>query len=247
MSPPNSTSLNRLHDIRIPLAAAIAILAETTPPPSLTLTRYFYTFLSSTSPRRTGLPHFFMGNNVTSSSSSVARFSLTPSKYACLLEGVCCGLTHFVAELSWVYSLAVAATLCWLVCLPISARILRSYLHATKKLFNSHYLLIVNFELNWISPTRKGENSSYESADPFILPLSPVVFATLTFLAVPFLLEDFLHLLVSKSNGSWWYLGAQRSVWVRKTIPHGEVHVVITNGSGHCLRQPNLTPVERES
>ena len=172
---------------------------------------------------------------------------LSDTFQVCLLEGVCRGLTHFMAELSWVYSLAVAATLCWLVCLPISARILGSYLHATKKLFNSHYLLIVNFELNWISPTRKGENSSYVSADPFILPLSPVVFATLAFLAVPFLLEDFLHLLVSKSNGSWWYLGAKRSVWVRKTIPHGEVHVVITNGSGHCLRQPNLTPVERES
>ena len=73
-----ASDFDRSMDSRMPLAAAIAILAETTPPPSLTFLRYSWTFVS----RRTGLPRFFGGSTVTSSSSWAALFSFIPSKYA---------------------------------------------------------------------------------------------------------------------------------------------------------------------
>lgn len=57
--PPNSRSLDWSQDRRMPLAAAIAILAETTCPSPPTPLSYCWTILSQSSPRRNGLPQFF--------------------------------------------------------------------------------------------------------------------------------------------------------------------------------------------
>ena len=58
MSPANSTGLVRSHFNKMPRAAAITILADTAPPPSLTFLRYICTCVSSSLPSKTGLPRF---------------------------------------------------------------------------------------------------------------------------------------------------------------------------------------------
>ena len=54
--PLNSTNMDLSQVKTIPLAAAIAIHADTTPPPSLTFFKYNCTFRSKSSPNRTRLP-----------------------------------------------------------------------------------------------------------------------------------------------------------------------------------------------
>ena len=118
--------------------------------------------------------------------------------------------------------------------------------HTYMKLILINLLLILNFKLNWI----RKENIHPMSLLIHLYYLSHLLYLPhLHFdLAVPFLLEDFFHLLVSKSNGSWRYLGAQRSVGVRKTIPHREI---IANGSGHNqtrhLQRESWTATQRSS
>ena len=76
MCPRYSASIDLFQVRRRPLAAATTILAETTPPPSLTFFKYTCTFISNSSPKRTRLPLFFGGSSAMSPSSPTTRLSL---------------------------------------------------------------------------------------------------------------------------------------------------------------------------
>ena len=84
--PPNSTMLERSQRCGMLLAAAIAIRADTTPPPYLTFNRYCWSFPSRCLQRRSGITHFFEGSTHTSLSSRFALVTPFSSLYAFLME-----------------------------------------------------------------------------------------------------------------------------------------------------------------
>ena len=69
--PLNSTNIDLSQIKTIPLAAAIAIRADATPP--LTFFKYNCTFQTKSSPSRTCLPRFLVGGSERSSLSLIAR------------------------------------------------------------------------------------------------------------------------------------------------------------------------------
>ena len=77
--PPNSTSSDLSQVRTMPLAAAIAILADMTPPPSLTFFKYICTFISKSSPKSTRHPRLLAGRTARSpsSTSALALFSFS--------------------------------------------------------------------------------------------------------------------------------------------------------------------------
>ena len=105
----------------MPLAATIAILANTAPPPSLTFFRYICTFVSTSGPSRTGLPCFCKESTVMSPPlGSPLLFCRISSTYAVLIDRMVVSRTVLFSFLE--KNLAAAATPCWEEYLPMSAR-----------------------------------------------------------------------------------------------------------------------------
>ena len=118
--PPNSASYVLSQFSKMPLAAAIAILADTTPPSSLTFFRYFWAITSKLEPSKTGVPCFCECSAVLSPAlGPPLLFRRTSSTYASLIDHTVVLLT--VCFIFFEKSLAAAATPCCEAYLPIAA------------------------------------------------------------------------------------------------------------------------------